>query len=134
MCWNNEVANKRERRVGCIAVGLAVVGMVVCLLLAAQVSGIRWAMEHNTNEQRFNVQYISDWCGGTEGRIYMVGAHKYEQNGTMVTLEDEHGNLWDIDGVAVEDTDFLLLWLDDKGTTENIDDVIIKVWRDTVQQ
>lgn len=56
----------------------------------------------------------------------MVGAWVNEQN----LVEDEQGNLWDVEK-QVSAEDFLLLWIADNHTLNGpTDDEIVKVWRE----
>ena len=79
-------------------------------------------------EQMFDTSIIeSMWCGGFEdGTVRMVGAWWYADG----VVEDEQGQLWGIEQ-SIEQEDFLLLWIADNHTPNNVtDDVIIKVWRE----
>ena len=56
----------------------------------------------------------------------MVGAWWYDDH----VIEDEMGNLWNIEQ-DIEENDFLLVWIVDNFTPDNIeDDAIVKVWRE----
>lgn len=62
----------------------------------------------------------------------MVFANVYEKQGDITTLEDSSGNLWDVEGVDIEDNANVLLWLADNHTTKDItDDVIVGVYTNT---
>ena len=79
-------------------------------------------------EQMFDTSIIeTQWCGGFEdGTVRMVGAWWYADG----VVEDEQGQLWGIEQSIYTD-DFLLLWIADNNTPNNItDDLIIKVWRE----
>ena len=67
------------------------------------------------------------WCGGfNDGTVRMVGAWWYADG----VVEDEQGQLWGIEQ-SINTDDFLLLWIADNNTPNNItDDLIIKVWRE----
>lgn len=44
-------------------------------------------------------------------------------------IEDETGNIWMMDDYYIDDDAFLLLWLADNHTPNNVqDDLIIRVW------
>lgn len=123
-------------------------GLLEGLVLVALVIGCYWVIvlrvwniEDNkikaeaepvqeVSEQAFDVHYLANWCGQREGSIYMVGAHEYESYDNVKVLEDETGNLWEIEDVFITPTDFLLLWIDDNNTTDKTDDVIVKIWKE----
>ena len=46
----------------------------------------------------------------------------------VVTVEDVAGNLWDFLGDNAVG-DLILMLLDDNGTSDNVDDAVIYVWR-----
>ena len=76
----------------------------------------------------FDTSIIEDnWCGGfSDGTIRMVGAWQYERQ----LVEDETGELWYIEEPVHVD-DFLLLWIADNHTPNDVeDDIIVKVWRE----
>jgi hypothetical protein len=61
-----------------------------------------------------------------QGPIRMVGAWINEQG----LVEDEQGNLWDVEEQVFAE-DFLLLWIADNHTPNDVtDDEIVKVWRE----
>jgi hypothetical protein len=79
-------------------------------------------------EQMFDTSIIeAQWCGGFEnGTVRMMGAWWYADG----VVEDEMGQLWSIEQ-NIEETDFLLLWIADNHTPNDmIDDIVIKVWRE----
>ena len=73
---------------------------------------------------------IEMWDGDfSSGNIRMVGASVKGYEGNTVLIEDETGNIWMMDDYYIDDDEFLLLWLADNHTPENVeDDLIIKVW------
>ena len=73
---------------------------------------------------------IECWDGGfSSGNIRMVGAWVKGYKGNTVLIEDEAGNIWMMDDCYIDKDEFLLLWLADNYTTDNVkDDLIIKVW------
>ena len=79
------------------------------------------------NDEPIDTSAINNWCGGMEdGTIRMVGGAYYVDG----VVEDEQGQLWDID-VTIDEQDFLLLWIADNHTPNDpTDDIIIKVWRE----
>ena len=80
------------------------------------------------SEDPIDTTYIEKvWCGDfNNGHIRMIGAWWYADG----VVEDEQGRLWGVEQSISED-DFLLLWIADNYTPDNvIDDVILKVWRE----
>lgn len=79
----------------------------------------------------FDTQAIERWCGGAglDGKVRMIGAEVVGREGTLITVEDEQGQQWLMDNVAIEDTDNVLLWIADNNTAlDYTDDAIIKVF------
>ena len=79
-------------------------------------------------EHLFDNSIIEDqWCKGVyTGKVRTLGGWWY----TDGVVEDEQGNLWDVE-CEVTTEDFLLLWIIDNDTPTNYaDDEIIKVWRE----
>ena len=70
------------------------------------------------------------WYDGfSSGNIRMVGAWVDHYTDNTVYIEDETGNIWMMDDCYIDDDAFLLLWLADNGTPENVeDDLILKAW------
>lgn len=69
-----------------------------------------------------------DWALGYEGdTVRMVCGWMYDAN----TIEDQEGNVWEVEDMDLSENDFLLLWISDCETVDDVsDDVIIKVWRE----
>ncbi len=115
-----------------VCVLVAICALVVCKTVSDEAQATREAINSKDNkalEQMFDTQAIETWCKGEDlGTIRMVGAWVYSTNedGTT-TVEDEQGNLWNVQGRVKEET-FLLLWLVDNHTPEVKDDQIVKVW------
>ena len=66
------------------------------------------------------------WGGFPDGQVRMVGAWWY----AIGVVEDEQGQLWGIDQ-EIDTQDFLLLWIADNHTPEDVtDDIVVKVWRE----
>lgn len=78
-----------------------------------------------SNSKHLGTTAIEGWCGGFyDGTVRMLGGWYYDAN----HVEDETGNIWEID-VPVNEDDFLLLWIADNYTPDKVeDDIIIKVW------
>lgn len=81
----------------------------------------------DTNDY-FDTSALSQWCGDSRlGKVRMLGAW-VAPNGKGV--EDEQGNVWNVEGDYTTE-DYLLLWVADQQTPEDVsDDVIVKVWRE----
>ena len=69
-----------------------------------------------------------DWCLGCEGdTVRMICGWMYDEN----TIEDQEGNVWEVDEADFSENDFLLLWISDNKTEDDVsDDAIIHVWRE----
>lgn len=81
-------------------------------------------------ERLFDTSIIEDqWCKGAyTGKVRTLGGWLY----TDGVIEDEQGNMWDVE-CEVTQADFLLLWIVDNGTPTNYeDDEVIKVWREAL--
>lgn len=78
----------------------------------------------------FDTTVIDAWCRGEDmGTVRMVGAWVTESEDSAHTLNDETGNAWTVEDITLHEDDWLLLWIADNHTTEDVtDDVIIKVW------
>lgn len=71
-----------------------------------------------------------------EGRgvVYSVEAEVVATDNTLHTVEDSDGTLWLIDNDTLSKGDTLLLYIVDNNTQHTQkDDVIVRVWIDTVQ-
>ena len=78
----------------------------------------------------FDTTAIDAWCRGEDmGTVRMVGAWVAGGEDSTHTLNDETGNAWTVEDITLHEDDWLLLWIADNHTTEDVtDDVIIKVW------
>ena len=81
-------------------------------------------------EQHIDTSAIESWDDGfSNGNIRMVSAWVDSYDGNSVRIEDETGNIWVMDDCYIDDDAFLLLWIADNYTPNNVeDDLIIKVW------
>lgn len=70
---------------------------------------------------------LEDWCGDfSDGNIRMIGAWRYSDG----VVEDEQGQLWKV-YETVSEEDFLLIWIADNNTPDDItDDIVIKIWKE----
>lgn len=77
-----------------------------------------------------NTTAIEQWCGDfSEGDIRVLGAWVHSREDNVVVIEDETGELWEVEDVNVADDDFLLVWLADNHTVaDRSDDIVLKVW------
>lgn len=82
----------------------------------------------------FDTSYLAGWDSGEPcGAIRMIGAwvFNHEPSNDTWVLQDESGELWVVRNRELDEDDFLLLWLADNGTPDNVeDDLIIKVWKE----
>lgn len=78
----------------------------------------------------FDTTAIDAWCREEDiGTVRMVGAWVAESVDNTHTLNDETGNVWTVEDITLYEDDWLLLWIADNHTTEDVtDDIIIKVW------
>lgn len=120
-----------------LAKTIELIVLVLLLVISAVGTGalivkpIQEANIMRTTESRYNTAALESWCGGSVGKIRMIGAWYYDTHDGVVTVEDEQGNLWRL-RQDIGEEDFLLLWLDDMGTPSNpTDDVVVQVWTQT---
>ena len=82
-------------------------------------------------QENFDTSVLESWDGDfSDGKIRMIGAWLYghDNNGDPIVI-DEKGELWTISGYEVASDDFLLLWVADNNTVEDVhDDIIMKIW------
>ena len=87
-------------------------------------------------QENFDTSVLESWDGDfSDGKIRMIGAWLYGQdnNGDPIVI-DEKGELWTISGYEVASDDFLLLWIADNNTVEDMnDDIIMKIWTEKYQ-
>ena len=87
-------------------------------------------------QENFDTSVLESWDGDfSDGKIRMIGAWLYGQdnNGDPIVV-DEKGELWTIPGYEVASDDFLLLWIADNNTVEDVhDDIIMKIWTEKYQ-
>ena len=87
-------------------------------------------------ENNFDTSTLESWDGDfSDGKIRMIGAWLYGQdnNGDPIVI-DEKGELWTISGYEVASDEFLLLWIADIHTVEDMnDDIIMKIWTEKYQ-
>ena len=87
-------------------------------------------------QENFDTSVLESWDGDfSDGKIRMIGAWLYGQdnNGDPIVV-DEKGELWTIPGYEVANDDFLLLWIADNNTVEDMnDDIIMKIWTEKYQ-
>lgn len=98
---------------------------VVCLFLVRTSAVYKY-------DTTFDTTAIDAWCRGEDvGTVRMVGAWVAESMDNTHTLNDETGNAWIVEDITLYEDDWLLLWIADNHTPDNIeDDIIVKVWRE----
>ena len=80
----------------------------------------------------YNTQYLEEWRNESDtNTIRMIGAWVNSVEDDVYTLEDQSGNLWVVRNVELPHDAFVLLWLDNSGTADYInDDVVVRVWQE----
>ena len=82
-------------------------------------------------EENFDVSVLENWGGDfSDGKIRMTGAWLYgrDNNGDPIVV-DENDELWTLPKYEIATEDFLLLWIADNNTKDNVhDDLVMKVW------
>lgn len=86
--------------------------------------------EYEGNKSNLDTSAVDNWCGDyNDGTIRLIGAVIVDDNEGLYTLEDDNGNLWEVADVCIYEDDFLLLWIADNHTPDDLtDDLIIKAW------
>lgn len=88
-------------------------------------------------EENFDTSVLENWEGDfSDGKIRMIGAWLYGQdnNGDPIVI-DEKGELWTLSGYEVASDDFLLLWIVDNNSPENVhDDMVLKIWTEKYEK
>ena len=88
-------------------------------------------------EENFDVSVLENWEGDfSDGKIRMIGAWLYghDNNGAPIVI-DEKGELWTLPGYEIVGEDFLLLWIVDSNTPENVhDDMVLKIWTEKYEK
>ena len=104
-----------------------ILGTIFVLLYALPILGLVFSGMEPAEKQTYDTSVLELWDGEAHnGTIRMVSA--WQTNDSLV--EDETGNLWEVD-LPIEEDDFLLLWIADNQTPDDVeDDLIIKVWRE----
>lgn len=80
--------------------------------------------------KKFDTSAIENWCAGDEeGIIRMVAAVPYAREDNMLTLKDEQSELWLVEDMDISDDEYVLLWIADNNTKNDVtDDVVLKVY------
>ena len=82
-------------------------------------------------ENNFDTSVLESWGGDfSDGKIRMIGAWLYgHDNNNNPIVIDENGELWTLANHTINSEDFLLLWIADNNTVENVqDDIVLKIW------
>ncbi len=93
------------------------------------------ASEERAVSTVYDTTCLEYWDGEPQGQVRMIGGwfFNYEPSSGLYTVEDESGELWCLayPAGAIDENDFLLLWIDDCGTPDfPEDDRIIKAWKE----
>ena len=88
-------------------------------------------------EENFDTSVLESWGGDfSDGKIRMIGAWLYGQDneGNPIVV-DEKNELWTLSGYEVASDDFMLLWIADNNSPENVhDDVVLKIWTEKYEK
>ena len=82
-------------------------------------------------ENNFDTSVLESWGGDfSDGKIRMIGAWLYgHDNNNNPIVIDENGELWTLANYTINSEDFLLLWIADNHTIEEVrDDIVLKIW------
>lgn len=124
--------DKKNFSLACIAVILAMVCSFVLGTRSAEpvveevVKYVEVIPENN-----FDTSVLESWGGDfSDGKIRMIGAWLYgHDNNNNPIVIDENGELWTLANHTINSEDFLLLWIADNHTVEDIqDDIVLKIW------
>ena len=114
----------------CMAIAFVILLGAVALMVSTNntLNNASEAFER-MEQTRVDTQVIEvDWALGYEGdTVRMVCGWMFDAD----TIEDQEGNVWEVEDMDLSENDFLLLWISDSKTVDDVsDDVIIKVWRE----
>ena len=88
-------------------------------------------------EENFDTSILESWGGDfSDGKIRMIGAWLYGQDneGNPIVV-DEKGELWTLSDYEIVGEDFLLLWIADNNSPENVhDDMVLKIWTEKYEK
>lgn len=124
--------NKKNLSLACIAVILAMVCSFALGTHSAEpvieevVKYVEVIPENN-----FDTSVLESWGGSfSDGKIRMMGAWLYgHDNNNNPIVIDENGELWTLANHTINSEDFLLLWIADNNTVEDVqDDIVLKIW------
>lgn len=103
--------------------------LVITLIVAC----LTWVVAMGTGLHIGRTQHTVVDAEG-RGTVYTVEATVVATDNTLHTVEDSDGTLWLIDNDTLSKDDTLLLYIVDNNTQHTQkDDVIVRVWIDTVQ-
>lgn len=120
------IMNKKDLDLFVCRIAFAVLALAV-LLGGAYKIGLNQSSRYDEPGTAFDTSIIEkNWCGNfSNGEIRMVGAEQY----TRGILIDETGQLWAVDTEEDLSNYFILLWVADNHTPDNIlDDIVLKIW------
>lgn len=128
-----------------LAVVVAVMVMVLSFVLGSHSIQVEPVVEVQEvvkyveviREENFDTSVLESWEGDfSDGKIRMIGAWLYGQDneGNPIVI-DERGELWTLSGYEVDSEDFLLLWIVDNNSPENVhDDMVLKIWTEKYEK
>ena len=109
-----------------------IVLMTHVIPVPAQAGVVEQADEMPVNQEvKFDTSVLQTWCHGEDlGTVRMVGAWVHEREGDVWTLYDETGNAWTVEDLHnMEEHGWMLLWIADNNTVDDVtDDIIVKTW------
>lgn len=114
----------------CMAVALVVLLGAVALMVSTNntLNNASEAFERVTASHVDTTAVEVDWgLGANGGTVRMVCGWKYIQENT---IEDQMGEVWEVD-CDLSENDFFLLWINDNCTPEDTsDDILVQLWRE----
>lgn len=124
-----------------IIVTLSVFAIIVTLLLGAalytsintnhELHAMRAAEQERVEAEKLDTSYIEKWGGDfADGNIRILGGWSAgtTHDGKQI-LEDEAGQLWTVEFTSITPDDYLLLWIADNHTPDNMsDDIVLHIW------
>ena len=114
-----------------LTLALIVMAITIAMLIGITKENVKvTTAEPVTAQSNIDTSALDNWDGCySDGAIRMIGAWYYStlDDGSML-IEDETGELWNME-TTVDEQDFLLLWIADNNTQDNVhDDIVLKVW------
>ena len=114
----------------CMALAFVVLLGAVALMISTNntLNNASEAFERVTASPVDTTAVEVDWSLGMNGdTVRMVCGWKYIQENT---IEDQMGEVWEVD-CDLSENDFFLLWISDNCTPEDTsDDILVQLWRE----